>query len=148
MTKYFRKVKFLVNFIFLLIKYKCLFLFAKIIEKEKNIILMPQNFSIGGTKKFTHYILTYFIEKKYNITVLLEKDQKEEFLNYFHYFKYELKIIESTDKYVHFQHYYPLQHSLFKYFIFNVLKQTIEILKIHIKTRSSKFFLSIARPTE
>lgn len=112
---------------------------------SKKILLYLQNFHIDGTGKFAKALVDWLNESGVEYIFLIEKKLEDEFKKVFPSVKY---LIMSEELSMHYQHYYTLNHSLFKYFLLNNLQQAIMLQKIMIKTKTSRLFLSIVNPTE
>jgi len=135
---------YLANFLF----YKSLIKLSFFKTKKKHILFFPRHWHIGGTKKFTDSFLEFLVKSNYNITIVITKDEYYELLKTNYYINERIKFHIIDNDFIHHQHYYPLSHSLFKYFKLDILKQSMLLLKLQIKYKCKTVIVSAANPTE
>jgi len=143
-----RKILFLLRFISLLSTFCFYWILARVAQKKERILFIPQNWNIGGTAKFTKNILNYQKSSNYKVTVVIPQKDIESFRKTFASNLYEDVLALSSAFWIHNTHWYSVKHSLFKYFLYEVISQTNIVLNLKVKTRAKIVLVSVAHPSE
>ncbi|MDC1505814.1 glycosyltransferase family 4 protein [Winogradskyella sp.] len=134
----------LFSVLFRFVLYRTLFFLR--IKNVNNILLIPQNTHIGGTKTFFYNLCEYLLSRHYNIAVLVNKIECSEEL--FEYLKEKnITIFQYNNELDYLEYWYPWKHSLKKYFLLDFLKQSSFILNIASQHKVRKIIVSSAYPS-
>ena len=137
MNLLFKKIIFICKFLITISEYAFLYIVGILSSKKKNIIFIPQNWSIGGTKKFTQHFLDYAKKKEFNVIVLLPEHEVDLFKHEYSNLLYKDICTINKEFWEHKTLWYSTKHSLFKYFLYGSICQSLSLLKLIIKTKTA-----------
>lgn len=117
-----------------------------ILKQHRRVLVIPQNWHVGGTRRYTKHLLQFLESKGLDVFVLLERSEIEGFVELFPIKRSQ--IVAYDGKFKHPNVWYNKGHSLFRYFLFEFSLETLKLLKALTRVRPGHVILSIARPTE